>query len=204
MYIARILYPVKVLGPGKRIGIWFDGCSHRCNGCSNPELWDFIERYNISIDNVIQLIKSIADENSVDGFTITGGDPFEQAEDLEDLLERITEFSSDIIVYTGYDYAFLYSKYSSVLKKIAVLIEGEYVEEKNNNCFMRGSSNQNIIVLNLKYKELYDEYLRNGENKIQNFTSNDGVISVGIHRKGYNEALNGLMSKMGLEEVRNG
>lgn len=202
MYIARILYPVKVLGPGKRIGIWFNGCSRGCKGCSNPELWDFMERYNVSIDNVIQLIKSITDEHSVDGFTITGGDPFEQAEDLEKLLEYIIEFSSDIIVYSGYDYAFLRSKYPSVLDKVAVLIDGEYIEEKNNDCFMRGSSNQNIIVLNSVYKEVYEEYLQNGENEIQNFTSSDGVISVGIHRKGYEEDLNSLMNKMGLEAVK--
>lgn len=204
MYLARILYPVKVLGPGNRIGIWFDGCTHGCKGCSNPELWDFQERYNISIDNVTRLIKSIADKQPVDGFTITGGDPFEQADDLDVLLGLIAEISSDIIVYTGYDYELLKATYPSVLKKIAVLIDGKYVEEKNNNCFMRGSSNQNIIVLNSDYQELYDEYLRDGENQIQNFTSNDGVISVGIHRSGYNDELNNLMEKMGLEAEENG
>ena len=47
MYIARILYPVEVLGPGKRIGIWFCGCPRRCEGCSNPELWEFQERYQV-------------------------------------------------------------------------------------------------------------------------------------------------------------
>ena len=46
MYVARILYPVKVLGPGNRIGIWVSGCNHRCKGCSNPELWKQEERIN--------------------------------------------------------------------------------------------------------------------------------------------------------------
>lgn len=46
MYIARILYPVKVLGPGERIGIWMDGCEHGCIGCSNPELWDIQSKGN--------------------------------------------------------------------------------------------------------------------------------------------------------------
>lgn len=36
MYVARILYPVEVLGPGKRVGIWFSGCPSKCKGCSNP------------------------------------------------------------------------------------------------------------------------------------------------------------------------
>ena len=52
MYIARILYPVKVLGPGNRIGIWFAGCHHRCKGCSNPELWKVDEKYFVTIQPV--------------------------------------------------------------------------------------------------------------------------------------------------------
>ena len=40
IYVARILYPVKVLGPGNRVGIWLAGCDHKCLGCSNPELWE--------------------------------------------------------------------------------------------------------------------------------------------------------------------
>ena len=73
MYIARILYPVKVLGPGNRIGIWFVGCHHRCKGCSNPELWKVDEKYFITIDQVEKLIRTVAAENEIDGFTITGG-----------------------------------------------------------------------------------------------------------------------------------
>ena len=75
MYVARILYPVEVLGPGKRIGIWFCGCPHKCKGCSNPELWDFQDKYNVSLETVMALVTSIAKDNQVDGFTITGGDP---------------------------------------------------------------------------------------------------------------------------------
>lgn len=204
MFIARLLYPVKVLGPGKRIGIWFDGCRHFCKGCSNPELWEFQEQYKVSMENVIKLIRSISDKYTVDGFTITGGDPFEQAEDLEILLGYISEISTDIIVYSGYKYDFLSKKYPSAMKKIAVLIDGEYIEEKNDNCFMRGSSNQNIVILASEYKKKYEDYLKNSENEIQNFTSADGVISVGIHRRGYNDELNGLMNKMGLEVTDNG
>ena len=89
MYIARILYPVEVLGPGRRIGIWFCGCSHKCKGCSNPELWQQFEKYKISIDDVLTLIHQISDANPVDGFTITGGDPMEQSYELSVLLQKI-------------------------------------------------------------------------------------------------------------------
>lgn len=204
MYVARLLYPVKVLGPGSRIGIWFNGCTHFCKGCSNPELWEFQDKYQVSIENVIKLIERITENHKVDGFTITGGDPFEQADDLERLVDYLVTITKDIIVYSGYKIDYLNDKHPSILEKIAVLIDGEYIQEKNENCFMKGSVNQNIIVLNQYYKDIYNKYLMNGENEIQNFTTTDGVISVGIHRRGYEQELSDLMEKMGLEETNNG
>lgn len=203
MYVARVLYPVKVLGPGNRIGIWFNGCTHFCKGCSNPELWEFQDRYKVSLENVIKLIEIITENHKVDGFTITGGDPFEQSEDLERLVDYLTTITQDIIIYSGYKFDYLNDKYPSILEKIAVLIDGEYIAEKNENCFIKGSTNQNIIVLKPNYKDMYDNYLVNGENEIQNFTTIDGVISVGIHRREYEQELNDLMNKMGLEKTNN-
>lgn len=200
MFIARILYPVKVFGPGNRIGIWFDGCKHGCKGCSNPELWAFQDKYAVSLENILNLVKSISEKYDVDGFTITGGDPFEQPLDLKLLLKELKNISDDVIVYTGYEYEFLKKEHVDILKEITVLIDGPYVEEKNDNCFMRGSSNQRIIILDSKYFDFYDEYLKNGINKIQNFTSQDGIISVGIHRVGYDKELDNKMQQMGLEE----
>lgn len=195
MYIARILYPVKVLGPGNRVGIWFDGCSHACKGCSNPELWEFQEKYSTSIDMVIKLLNTIKESQVIDGFTVTGGDPFEQPEDLRQLLKYVKTVSEDILVYTGYDYSYLQKNYSNILELITVLIDGMYIEEKNDNSFLKGSSNQNIIILDESYRNKYEQYLTDGVNEIQNFTAKDGVISVGIHRAGYEEELDTKITK---------
>ena len=179
MYVARILYPVKVLGPGNRIGIWFCGCPRRCDGCSNPELWNFQEKYKTSLETVLALIKKIAQNNPVDGFTITGGDPFFQQHDLAALLAQIKNISDDIIVYTGY----LKKDLSpAALKNIAVLIDAPYIKARNNNCLLRGSDNQTIYILSDKYRAAYEKYLATTENQIQNFATRDGYISVGIHR----------------------
>lgn len=179
MYVARILYPVKVLGPGNRIGVWFCGCPRRCDGCSNPELWEFQDRYKTSLATVISLIEKIAQGHSVDGFTITGGDPFFQPDALSHLLEQIKKISDDILVYTGYIKDELPA---SLLKNIAVLIDAPYIATRNNNCRLCGSDNQTIYVLNEKYRATYENYLSATENQIQNFMTQDGIISVGIHR----------------------
>lgn len=179
MYIARILYPVEALGPGKRIGIWFCGCSHGCKGCSNPELWQKQEKYKISTDLALKLIHQISDRNLVNGFTITGGEPMEQSEDLSFLLKELKMISNDILVYTGFKIEELTEKQ---LNNISVLIDGKYLEELNNNSLLRGSSNQRIHILEKEQKNKYEIYLRTETNKIQNFTSNDGIISVGIHK----------------------
>lgn len=179
MYVARVLYPVEVLGPGKRIGIWFCGCPRRCKGCSNPELWKFQERYKTNPDTVYRMVKSIADKHEIDGFTITGGDPLYQAEDLQYLLRKLKEISDDIIVYTGYKRQEINP---DLLLNISVLIDGEYVEELNNNSLLRGSSNQVIHILDRAKENTYIEYFKTETNRIQNFFTSDGVVSVGIHR----------------------
>lgn len=186
MYVARILYPVKVLGPGNRIGIWFTGCGHRCKGCSNPELWNMDEKYYITIQQVEALIRNIEKSNSVDGFTLTGGDSMEQSEEVADLLERIKDISQDVLLYTGYKKNELetYSQ-KKLMKNVAVLIDGEYQEDLNNNVFLRGSSNQMIYILKERYRKKYEEYLEGNHNEIQNFMINNEVVSVGIHKKGF-------------------
>lgn len=179
MYIARILYPVEVLGPGKRIGIWLCGCSHGCKGCSNPELWQVKDKYKISIDSVLKLIHQISDVNQVDGFTITGGDPMEQSEELQNLFKMLKSISDDILVYTGFEIEELTEKQ---LENISVLIDGKYVEELNDNSLLRGSSNQRIHILEENQRIKYEKYLKAEANKIQNFNTSDGVVSVGIHK----------------------
>lgn len=183
MYVARILYPVEVLGPGKRVGIWFCGCPHRCKGCSNPELWEFQERYKTTPEMIFKLVQDIAKEkNLIDGFTITGGDPMYQPKELQRLLILLRTISDDIIVYTGYNKRELEPDW---LTNISILIDGEYIEEWNDNSLLRGSANQNIIILDEKKKDKYEQYLQKETNKVQNFFVADGIVFVGIHRPGF-------------------
>ncbi len=198
MFIARILYPVKTLGPGERLGIWFAGCEHHCEGCSNPELWTQPDSTSITLQSLLKIISSIAAKHSVDGFTLSGGDPFYQPDALRELLPELNRISRDVLVYTGYEYYEIMRKYPELMKYIAVLIDGPYIEASNNGEALRGSSNQNIVFLKKEYQDLYDNYLNEWHNVIQNFTTPTGVASVGIHRPGYHQELETRLKQKGL------
>ena len=201
MYVARILYPVNVLGPGKRIGIWFNGCQHYCPGCSNPELWTPQERYSTTLETLLNLIGQVCNTQQVDGFTLTGGDPFAQPDALAQLLPELSKISDDILVYTGFEYDEVLHAHPELVAQIGVLIDGKYIQERNTGTILRGSDNQNIIILNSQLADKYHHYLETAQNEIQNFTALDGVISVGIHRPGYENQVDALLRGKGLENI---
>ncbi len=198
MYIARIIYPIKVLGPGIRIGIWFAGCSHGCKGCSNPELWNADAKYELDCSQVMSLIDSIAETNQVDGITLTGGDPLEQPEALRELLPKLVLITDDILLYTGYKYAQIRDKYEDILRFVAVVVDGPYIEHLNYGEALRGSSNQRIIVLKKQYADDYRCFVSEAPGEIQNFFLENGFISVGIHRPNFRKELDALMTEKGV------
>lgn len=199
MNVARILYPVKVLGPGNRIGIWVCGCPRRCPGCINPDLWEQRPEYEITIKGLREVVDGIVSAHKVDGFTISGGEPLAQPEELAELIQYLETVSTDILIYTGYKYEELKEQGSkridNILSSIAVLIDGQYVEELNTNITLRGSENQNIIILNSQHKDDYENYLETAQNQIQNFTTSDGVVSVGIHQKDFMSKISSQINK---------
>ncbi len=182
MFVKRVCYPVKVLGPGNRIGIWLAGCNRKCPGCMSPELQTTDGCKDCSLSEVQELLKRISESNKIDGITISGGEPFLQAEELHGLVQYIRErISDDIIIYTGYQLRELKEMRSphveGILSSVSVLIDGEYVEGLNDGIGLRGSSNQQIHIFrnHEKYAGLLNE-----ERKLQTFRYNGQILVVGI------------------------
>lgn len=183
MYVDRLLYPVTSLGPGNRLAIWVAGCNRGCPRCANPELWEQHEYQRISPKRLARAIKA-AIHQDIDGITITGGEPFNQAKDLCEVIDSLPD-DCDVLVFTGYRYEELLDReeFKSLLPKVDVLIDGEYVDELNDNCSaLRGSSNQRIIYLNKSLQLKYESYIAEGR-KIQNFVYDYKTVSVGIHNQ---------------------
>lgn len=180
LYVARMLYPVHVLGPGERVGIWLSGCEKRCDGCLSPELSVQREDQRTTVKQLLSLIKMIGEKRKIDGFTISGGEPMLQYDALYPLLTALRSFSKDILVFTGYAYEAL----SHLdLSPIGVLIDGEYRREKNMGSILRGSDNQRILFLDPTLEDVYKPYLTMEKNRMESFPCDDGLLFVGIPDK---------------------
>lgn len=189
MQIDRIIYPTTALGPGNRVVIWVVGCSKQCKKCSNKELWKKNVEKELSVEEIHGFIKSIAEQRTIDGITLTGGDPLEQdADEVLELLQKLRSITKDILLYTGYTWEELEEVFSEeqleVLKQtVAVLIDGRYEDELNDNkVVLRGSANQRIFFLREEERARYEPYMAEGR-KIQNLHQSGKMISIGIHNK---------------------
>lgn len=179
MKIGRIFYPVKVLGYGKRVGIWTCGCNKNCYKCMSPELKDMSNAVEYSVDRIIEFISGIS--GKIDGITISGGEPFLQPDELALLIAELNNMGiKDIIIYTGYSYEYLCSlgkKEHYILNNISVLIDGEFVDELNDGLGIRGSVNQNIYIF--RYHNRYKD-INQCERQIQTVMTDSHTTFIGI------------------------
>jgi len=203
MMLARIISPVLTLGPGRRTAVWVCGCKRKCPGCANPELWDYDISKDIPAMHAAQLICAAMDQSDIDGITVTGGEPFDQPDELCVLLKALREICTDILVYTGYTLPELTAmnnqSVNDALLHIAVLIDGPYEEERNNGAALRGSDNQNINILDESFSDKYQAQAGININEIQNIPADGGIISVGIHKKEFRQVLSEGLAGFGLE-----
>ena len=136
-------------GEGIRSVIWFQGCSHNCPGCHNPETHDFNAGVIVSLDEM----KSKIDELEFQaGVTFSGGDPMMQVEALAELASYVHEKGMNVWVYTGFTFDELMilaeknDNYRRALEEIDVLVDGRFVLElRSFDAQFRGSSNQRIL-----------------------------------------------------------
>lgn len=156
--VSRIHFPVTTLGPGKRIGIWFQGCSLRCKGCLSPDTWQVKDSHF----TVVQLIDQVQEWLPyADGITISGGEPFEQPDALLTLLREIKQrFKGNILVYSGYEWGVIEDSVAKMSPYIDALISEPFNVDMPQTLMLRGSDNQQLHLLTPLGKSLFKQYQR--------------------------------------------
>ncbi len=149
--LAGIQKDTIVDGPGIRISLYFQGCSHCCPGCHNPETHDPTGGSNFSTDELLSLVDNCP---GIDGVTLSGGEPFEQAASAAVLAAAIRDRKLNLVLYSGYYFEELMAKslkdhnVSNLLKAGWLLVDGPFIEEeKDLTLAFRGSRNQRLIDL---------------------------------------------------------
>jgi len=201
--INHIIYPVKNLGFGNRVGIWFQGCTIHCKGCMAKYTWDFDDKYKMTYEEVYKELKKYSKHKPY-GVTISGGEPFDQPEGLLNVLDICHELNfNEILVYSGYNFDYLTNKYPKILSMIDILISEPFIEELPTKKIWRGSDNQKLHILSHRCKERYkgidlDSLCYEGEPSIQVEIFDDSVLIIGIPRRGDLEKLKEYLKYRGV------
>lgn len=134
------------------VSFWVQGCPHRCDGCFNPETWDFNKGKPYTEEVKKEVIEAIKANGIVRNLSILGGEPLAEQNlpMVADLIEGVRKIypTIDIYLWTGYYFEQLNesNKYINViLNKITYLIDGPFIKERKNlDLKFRGSDNQRI------------------------------------------------------------
>ena len=144
-------------GEGVRVTLFVSGCTNRCEGCFQPETWDFDFGEPFTRDVEDKIIDMLA-PSYIRGLTLLGGEPFEPCNQrvLAPFVARVKEAypDKDIWAFTGFTYENLlddnYPKHTEVtdtlLSMVDVLVDGRFIKAlKDLRLKFRGSSNQRLI-----------------------------------------------------------
>lgn len=151
------------LGPHRRFILWVQGCERNCMGCISPEMQSLTGGTALSVESLFNMIADSHKIYGTEGMTISGGEPFYQADRLCGLISRVREcFDFGVIIYTGYTLDELEkSGGEDVLRLVNmadVIVDGEYISELDDDRGMRGSSNQRVIMLSDRYRSCEDYF----------------------------------------------
>ena len=143
--VLDIIEDTMVDGTGLRTSIYAAGCAHRCQGCHNPQSWDFGAGRLMSTEEIMDIIKA----DPFADVTFSGGDPMFQPEGFAELARAIRAASSKSIwCYTGFTFEQIITnpRQKALLSQIDVLVDGPFIQSlRDESLLFRGSSNQRII-----------------------------------------------------------
>ncbi|OUQ76011.1 anaerobic ribonucleoside-triphosphate reductase activating protein [Flavonifractor sp. An100] len=141
-------------GPGVRVSLFVSGCTHCCEGCFNPETWDFQYGKPFGPEQETEILKHLS-KPYIKGLSLLGGEPFhpKNQQAVLELVEKVRAAypQKDIWCYTGYLFEELAAgrvgeQSRALLEELDVLVDGPFVlAQKSLSLRFRGSENQRLI-----------------------------------------------------------
>lgn len=148
-------------GIGVRVSLFVSGCTNHCEGCFQPETWDFNYGNDFTEETENRILEMLAPDY-ICGLTVLGGEPFEPENQrvLVDFLRKVRRKypEKSIWCFTGFTLEMLETEGThchceateEMLSLSDVLVDGRFDKNKKNiSLRFRGSENQRLIDLNL-------------------------------------------------------
>jgi anaerobic ribonucleoside-triphosphate reductase activating protein len=166
-----------VEGPGLRAAVWVQGCAIRCPGCVNPHLWNAVGGRECTVEEVMAEIRPDA---ALEGITLLGGEPFDQALRVAGLAAAAARRGLSVMTFTGYRYEELRERAdaAALLAATDLLVDGPYLRDQpDHHRPWAGSTNQRFLALTPRYRRLVDE-LPDPVVPLEVHVSTDGRVQV--------------------------
>lgn len=178
--VASIIPGTRAEGPGLRVAVWTQGCSIRCEGCFNPDLWGARGGQTMTVDDLVDRVLEAAGQDAeTEGVTFLGGEPFDQPKELAKVARKLRSQGLSVMVFTGFTLEEIRSKgnpsTAEFLSEIDLLVDGPYV--KGLPDLSRpwvGSTNQRFHFLT----DRYDEGVLGGSDRIEITIAKTGEVRV--------------------------
>ena len=200
-------FPVTVLGPGRRIGIWLQGCTIRCKGCVSQDTWPADATKALPVKALVDWCRRVGGDG-FDGVTISGGEPFDQPKPLSALLTQLAAWRNtagldfDILCYSGYPLKTLQKKHAKTLAMLDAVIPEPYADGRPLGALWCGSDNQTLRPLSprgiARYAHWIDAPQLPQGKCMQLSVEADKLWMIGIPQRGDMAALEVLCRERGL------
>lgn len=144
--LSAIVTDSIVDGPGIRVTVFCQGCPHHCEGCHNPETWEFGIGTPMEEERLLEIVKT---NPLCRGVTFSGGEPFAQGAGFAKLARLLKKEGYEVASYSGFTFEQLLKgtpAQRELLESLDVLIDGPFIQaEKSLELAFRGSRNQRIL-----------------------------------------------------------
>jgi anaerobic ribonucleoside-triphosphate reductase activating protein len=178
--VAETCGSTRALGPGRRAVVWVQGCPFRCRGCLAP---DWIPDRPARLVDVADLAGELLADPEVEGFTFSGGEPMAQPGALAALIRTARRRRPlSLVCFTGHRIEELRGRPGpeELLREVDVLIDGRYVDARNDDRGLRGSANQRVHHLTGRLRGFpFDDGPRTAEIRLRG----DEALMVGVPPK---------------------